>query len=620
MHISSILLVLIALIGACRGFHLLSTRALRTYNALCMKKSDDIKAVGKSKKTTKDTATKRSASTSVATKTVEPVKEKRVKSTTLSRSSASDDLSELLNELLEKLDIPNGISDSLQDIKSRVSDGNSPDLLNSVIRVYCTHSCPNFGMPWQRTKQEFSTSTGFVIGGNRILTNAHAVEYGSIIQVKKRQSEDKYLAKVIAVGHECDLAILSVEDASFWNEMQPLNFGDIPDLLEDVSVIGYPVGGDSISITSGVVSRIEMQEYAQASAELLAIQIDAAINPGNSGGPVVNSNGDVIGVAFQSLSDDDIENIGYVVPINVINHFLDDVEKHGHYSGVCGVGVKFQGTENEELRKYYNMSSDDTGVIVLAIAPLAPANKVLQKGDVILKIDNIKVANDGTIPFREGKGRFKERVHLSYYFTQKFADETVKFDLLRGGKKISKTVPLWVPTPLVPRVLLQKQAKAADLVSESSIIGGVPSYLVIGGLVLVKLNREYLAAEYNVEHMGEFESWSEDYRILSLSDTAKSKHEEEVVLLSQVIAHTCNIGYETYRNMRLKSLNGITIDNLRQVKQIVDKSNKATKGAPLVFEFSNGQVVVLNSKAAKAAQEQLCQEHMIPSAFSKDLL
>lgn len=169
---------------------------------------------------------------------------------------------------------------SLLDLKGEDEDlasgplSDHAELLNGVVRVYCTHSPPNFSMPWQRLKQEFSTSTGFIIDGNKILTNAHAVEYGSLIQVKKRQSEDKYVASVIAVGHECDLAILSIEDPSFWEGTVPLKFGEIPDLLEDVSVVGYPVGGDSVSISSGVVSRIEMQEYAQASAQLLAIQID----------------------------------------------------------------------------------------------------------------------------------------------------------------------------------------------------------------------------------------------------------------------------------------------------------------------------------------------------------
>lgn len=95
----------------------------------------------------------------------------------------------MIVELLEKME-PDRSSTSLS--------SDQTELLNGVVRIYCTHSQPNFGMPWQRMKQEFSTSTGFVIDGNRILTNAHAVEYGSLIQVKKRSSEKKYVASVIA--------------------------------------------------------------------------------------------------------------------------------------------------------------------------------------------------------------------------------------------------------------------------------------------------------------------------------------------------------------------------------------------------------------------------------------
>jgi S1-C subfamily serine protease len=365
-----------------------------------------------------------------STKVEKVVKVKKDKLLTIEKEEDSSTMmmEMIIEQLMERLAEGNDKSSSAQFSTEQT------ELLNGVVRIYCTHSQPNFGMPWQRMKQEFSTSTGFVIDGNRILTNAHAVEYGSLIQVKKRSSEKKYVASVIAVGHECDLAMLQVDDPSFWEGMEPLAFGPIPDLMEDVSVIGYPVGGDSISISSGVVSRIEMQEYAQASAELLAIQIDAAVNPGNSGGPVVNSLNQVIGVAFQSLSDEDIENIGFVVPVNVIDHFLDDVDRHGSYSGVCGLGVRLQPMENDQLRKHFGMEVDETGILVLSTASTAPAAALLKKGDVVLKVDNIKIANDGTIPFREGS--FKERVQISYYFTQRFASDTVKLQLLREGKQM----------------------------------------------------------------------------------------------------------------------------------------------------------------------------------------
>lgn len=308
-------------------------------------------------------------------------------------------------------------------------------VLNGVVRIFCTHSEPNFHMPWQRKKQELSTSSGFIIPGRRILTNAHAVEYGSLVQVKKCHSETKYIATVIAVGHECDLAVLKIQDPSFWSNTSSLSFGELPELLEDVSVVGFPVGGDSISITSGVVSRIEMQEYAQASADLLAIQIDAAINPGNSGGPVLNAHNEVIGVAFQSLSDDETENIGYVVPVPVIEHFLQSIDRVKQSPAdrvpyaVCTLGCRVQPLESKALRQFLNMSEDDAGVRIASIASLAPANHSLQVDDVLVSVDGIPIGNDGTIPFREGHSR-RERIHLDFYFTKKFQGDHVRLMVL----------------------------------------------------------------------------------------------------------------------------------------------------------------------------------------------
>merc|ERR1740124_460682 len=174
---------------------------------------------------------------------------------------------------------------------------------DSVVKIHCTHSEPNYLMPWQRTQQTTSTSSGFLtsvpnLGGLRILTNAHSVEYSTIVRVQRRGDQIKFDATVEAVNNECDLALLRVDDPAFYlppsdpldpsapveDSITGLTFGPLPALRDLVRVLGYPTGGDSMSVTSGIVSRIERQEYAQAGAHLLAIQIDAAINAGNSGG------------------------------------------------------------------------------------------------------------------------------------------------------------------------------------------------------------------------------------------------------------------------------------------------------------------------------------------------
>ena len=136
--------------------------------------------------------------------------------------------------------------------------------------------------------------------------------------------------------------------------------------------------------------------------------------------------------------------------------------------------------ENEYIRRYYNMSNNETGVLVLSTAPLSPASSMLQKGDVLLSVDNIRIANDASIPLREGS--FRERVQLNYYFTQKFATDTVDIKLLRDSQVLNLQVPLWVPQKLVPRTLLSRDTidKESNKGTgcNGSIVGGTPSYLM----------------------------------------------------------------------------------------------------------------------------------------------
>jgi S1-C subfamily serine protease len=80
--------------------------------------------------------------------------------------------------------------------------------MDAVVKVFCSHTEPNFSLPWQRKRQSSSTSSGFIIGGNRVLTNAHSVEHHTQVKLKKRGEEKKYVARVLAVGTECDLALL----------------------------------------------------------------------------------------------------------------------------------------------------------------------------------------------------------------------------------------------------------------------------------------------------------------------------------------------------------------------------------------------------------------------------
>ena len=95
---------------------------------------------------------------------------------------------------------------------------------------------------------------------------------------------------MLAIGTDCDVALLTVEDEEFWRGVAPLELGaELPELQDSVAVVGYPIGGDSLAISAGVVSRVQITHYTHGGISLLALQTDASVNSGNSGGPVLNS-------------------------------------------------------------------------------------------------------------------------------------------------------------------------------------------------------------------------------------------------------------------------------------------------------------------------------------------
>jgi S1-C subfamily serine protease len=218
--------------------------------------------------------------------------------------------------------------------------------------------------------QSSSTASGFLVEGRKIITNAHAISHHTavqvrneagisvlpshvtafacvcLMQVRKYGRADKVTARVLAISHDSDLALLTVDDDAFWaGGVEAPRFGGMPSLHDQVIVVGFPTGGDQISVTAGVVSRIDYGQYSYSSREHLIVQVDSAINAGNSGGPVFHGNR-VVGVAFQSLDQvgggtpwptpprklsfyAQADGIGYVIPTPVVKRVLKGVERFG---------------------------------------------------------------------------------------------------------------------------------------------------------------------------------------------------------------------------------------------------------------------------------------------------
>ena len=219
--------------------------------------------------------------------------------------------------------------------------------------------------------------------------------------------------------------MLEVSDPEFFKGMKPLKFGGLPETQEEVLVYGFPLGGDQLSITKGVVSRVEHQNYVHSSESLLAIQIDAAINPGNSGGPVI-SKGSIIGVVMQGIRYAD--NIGYLVPVPVIKHFLTDIED-GKYDGFPTLGISFQSLENKDLRRYHKVPEDASGILVNKVVPGTAADGVIEEGDVLVSVNGSNIDDDGSVEFRKN-----ERTSMAYFIQKVQVGESLSLSVLRKGE------------------------------------------------------------------------------------------------------------------------------------------------------------------------------------------
>ncbi|KAG6512583.1 hypothetical protein ZIOFF_030708 [Zingiber officinale] len=492
--------------------------------------------------------------------------------------------SDFLNAVVKKLHVKD-IPQYVRELSIHI-DVHAP-LERSKIPLEVISKCLDFLVSTPQSDNSWIIEiSAFMIGDGKLLTNAHCVEHGTQVKVKRRGDDTKYVAKVLARGIECDIALLAVESEEFWKGAEPLRFGQLPCLQDSVTVVGYPLGGDTISVTKGVVSRIEVTSYAHGSSDLLGIQIDAAINPGNSGGPAFNDRGECIGVAFQVFRSEDTENIGYVIPTTVVSHFLDDYERNGKYTGFPSLGVLLQKLENPALRACLKVPSNE-GVLVRRVEPTSPANDVLKEGDVIVSFDGVQVGSEGTVPFRS-----TERIAFRYLISQKFSGDVAELGIIRDGTYMRVQTVLETRVHLVP----------------FHIEGGQPSYLIVAGLVFTPLS-EPLIEEECEDSIG--------LKLLAKARYSLARFKgEEIVILSQVLANEVNIGYEDMGNQQVVKFNGTPIKNIRHLAHLVD----SCKDKYLIFEFEDNFLAVLDREAASTAGPLILQAYGIPGKRSSDLL
>lgn len=412
------------------------------------------------------------------------------------------------------------------------------DIYRSVLRLEVATQIPDYETPWNSGRFSGGIGTGFLIGKNRILTNAHVVSNERRVLVTVYGSPKKYPAKVVHIAHDCDLALLEVEDFKDFESFPTFQFGDVPSLESQVRVIGYPVGGDRLSVTRGVVSRIDFQPYSHSRADShLVVQIDAAINPGNSGGPVVQD-GKVVGVAFQGLRQAD--NTGYIIPTPVVRRFLKDIED-GSYDHYVELGISEFPLHNPAMRKALGLENDGKGVLITNVVPTGSSDGILKSGDILISLDGNAVDSAGNITIGG------ENVNLNEIVERKYAGDKVAVRFLRQGS--------WNDVEIELKPLEASRMYAIQY--EKS-----PRYVVFGGLVFQPLDTNLFAT-----------SKFEDVTLRRLYSDYVSKglftKHKDIVVLTRVESDPMTSQLSDYTGYVVRDINGVEVRDLAHASELL---------------------------------------------------
>jgi len=471
------------------------------------------------------------------------------------------------------------------------ADPKAPSIENSVVKVFSTVQYPDVFKPWTRQAPTEQTGTGAVIEGRRILTNAHVVLYAKEVQVQAHQSGDRLSATVEFVAPGIDLAILKLEDETFFDTRAALTRSrELPQIKDTVLAYGYPTGGNSLSITKGIVSRIEFASYNYPISGL-RIQIDAAINPGNSGGPALVGDR-MIGLAFSRLGGGD--NIGYIIPNEEIDLFLADVGD-GRYDGKPALFDQFQKLENTALRAFLKLDKSVEGIAVLEPENTDPAYP-LRVWDIVTHIGPSRIDNEGMIKLGDSL-----RVFMQYEVQRIVQDGKVPLTLLRDGKELKVDLPAPQARPLLL----------------TDLRGSYPSYFICGPLVFTAATAQYAGGINNLGFLNLLAAHGSPL-ISRRAQKPAFDGEQLVVVPSPFFPHRLVKGYGPPAWQVIEKVNDTTVKNLRHLVEILRDS----KDEFLRFSFvgANQETLVFRRKDLVDATEGVLNDNGVRAQGTADTL
>ncbi|CAM3013373.1 protease DO [Legionella steigerwaltii] len=470
---------------------------------------------------------------------------------------------------------------------------------HSVVQIYSDFFVADYDNPWRGPESFTCSGSGFIVqdsaGKKYVMTNAHVAENSTFLQVRLANNRTKkYEANVKCVSYQCDLALLEIEDPEFNNLVEPVELGEMVSLRDRIMVVGFPMGGTEISLSKGIVSRIQVDDYSMSDQRLLQVQVDAAINPGNSGGPVFLGN-KVVGVAFQGYGGH--QGLSYIIPVPIMEHFLKEALSNKEYRGFPTLPIVTEELENDSEREFYRMGKR-TGIRVVKVDNLSDAYSKLKTDDILIAIDGLPISNEGTVDIPD-IGNCIDFFHVTQ---SKFIGDSVKLNILRKNSDTDEVEELEIDVAL--DTILGDTEKVSVAEHDK-----MPTYYINSGICFVPLTRNYMEGNGCA-----FEDMHLVEENCILPDAPKKNPNEQIVIINTILKCDATQGYDKHLHGIVKEINGKAINNIHDVVRAMEENKDKRHVITLA---SKSKIIIPNMTAQEHAK--LLKRNHISHDRSEDL-
>ena len=454
-----------------------------------------------------------------------------------------------------------------------------------VIRVNVTTQQWDFHRPWGKRQPLTRRAIGAVLPGQRVLVTAELVANSTYLELENPEGGRKAPATVDVVDYEANLALLKTDNADLLAGMAGLQIAD-SSLGDSLSVWQLENNG-RLLVTTGPMTTAEMFTYpVDGSFLIYRMTVQMQGRDSSFTLPVVNG-GKLTGVL---MAYDAQSNNANVIPAPVIQHFLKDAAD-GAYEGFPRVGYSYSPTRDPALRRHAKIPADVTGgVYITDVFKDSPADAAgLREGDVLVRVDDFAVDQDGNFD-----DAAYGKIPLSHLFsTHHFVGDKIKLQIFRAGGRKTLDATLARRSP-------------SKYVSDPYIIDSRPRFIVVGGLILQELSRQYLK-DFGTEWTRRAPTrlvYSDRFQTELYEDGPK-----KLVFLSRVLPTSSTVGYEDLNHLLIKKINGVELQSLDDVPKALEKP---TNGFHRIDFEEDPKTIYLDAAEIEKTEQTVQKQYRLP--------